>query len=183
MSKVAQTGARLALLLCGMAGLALLATATPAFAQQSDLDRQVREIALGLRCPVCQNLSVADSPSPLAGEMRAVIRRKLEAGESREQITQYFVQNYGEGILLDPPRQGFTLLLWLGAALALVVGGLLMVARLRSALAGKGQTALDASAFPGSAGASEGPALPAGRRAQYEAALDAELARYKSGVP
>lgn len=148
----------------------LVPTSALAQSQDQDLNRKVREIALTLRCPVCQNLSVADSPSQLATEMRAVIRQKLEAGASREEITQYFVQNYGNGILLDPPKEGFTLLIWLGAALAVVAGGLLMVVRVRSALASKAIATL-----PGES------ALPIVEQDRYEAMLDAELSLYKSG--
>lgn len=138
--------------------------------QDQDLNRKVREIALTLRCPVCQNLSVADSPSQLATEMRSVIRQKLEVGASQEEITQYFVQNYGSGILLDPPKEGFTLLIWLGAALAVVAGGLLMVVRVQSALASKATPTLP-----------EEKPLPVVERDRYEAMLDAELSLYKSG--
>lgn len=78
----------------------------------ADLDARTREIASALACPVCQGLSVADSPSELAVNMRQVIRSKLEAGESRQEIVDYFVQAYGESILLAPPRSGFWLFIW-----------------------------------------------------------------------
>lgn len=141
-----------------------------ASAQGSDLDRQVREIGAELRCPVCQNLSVADSPAPLAVEMRAVIRGKLEAGARREAIMQYFVERYGEEVLLNPPRQGFTLLVWLGAALAVTAGAGLLVMRVRGALRKE-------------AAPSPAPvrAVSPQEQERYEARLDAELARYKEG--
>jgi cytochrome c-type biogenesis protein CcmH len=82
-------------------------------------ERQLREIAATLQCPVCQNISVADSPSELAQQMRQLIAQKLAAGESREQIVAHFVDRYGEEVLLDPPKRGFNLLLWGGPGLLL----------------------------------------------------------------
>ncbi len=96
---------------------------------QRGLDDQVREIASGLRCPVCQNLSVADSPSEMAQQMRAVIRERLSAGQSRAEIEAYFVGKYGQWILLSPRQSGFNLVLWIGPFAALVLG-LLAAARL-----------------------------------------------------
>ena len=98
------------------------ASPAPALARSSGLDEQVRAIASRLRCPVCQNESVADSPSELAAQMRALIRTKLEEGESTETIVAYFISRYGEWILLDPPRQGLGWVLWSAPAVILVVG-------------------------------------------------------------
>src|SRR5262245_17886752 len=66
----------------------------------------VHDIAAQLRCVVCQNLSVADSPSEMASQMRAIIRERLAAGESPAEVQRYFVDRYGEWILLSPPRRG-----------------------------------------------------------------------------
>ena len=66
---------------------------------------QSREIAAQLRCVVCQSLSVADSPSETAHQMRGVIRERFAAGETPEQVKAYFVDKYGLWILLEPPRQ------------------------------------------------------------------------------
>ena len=82
----------------------------------------VYDIAAQLRCVVCQNLSVADSPSEMAGQMRGIIRERLAAGESPAQVQRYFVDRYGEWILLSPPRRGFNLLVWLLPLAAVVVG-------------------------------------------------------------
>jgi cytochrome c-type biogenesis protein CcmH len=83
---------------------------------------EVYEIASQLRCVVCQNLSVADSPSETATQMRGVIRQRLAAGERPDQVIQYFVDKYGEWILLEPRRHGFTLIVWLLPPLAAVAG-------------------------------------------------------------
>lgn len=101
-------------LLFGIALAALLAA--PSALAEDSVDQQTMEIARLLKCPVCQNLSVADSPSQLASQMRDIIRQKVAAGESRDQILAYFVGIYGEGILNYPPASGFTGLAWWGAA-------------------------------------------------------------------
>jgi len=83
---------------------------------------RARHIAAGLRCPVCLNLSVADSPSRLAGEMRAAIAARVRSGQTDEQIRAYFVSRYGEWILLEPARRGLNLLPWALPVVAVVVG-------------------------------------------------------------
>ncbi|TAJ81071.1 tetratricopeptide repeat protein [bacterium] len=94
-----------------------------AFAQtQGDIEHRVREIASQLRCPVCQNLSVADPPSELAVQMRALIRERLERGESEAAIKAYFISKYGEWVLLSPKPKGFNLLVWVLPFAALAAG-------------------------------------------------------------
>jgi cytochrome c-type biogenesis protein CcmH len=89
-------------------------------------EEDVQAIASQLRCVVCQNLSVADSPSEMAGQMRDLIRERLRAGDRPEQVMAYFVQRYGEWVLLAPPARGLNLVLWL-APFAAVVAGLALV--------------------------------------------------------
>jgi len=108
-----------------LVALLLLLGAWPAAAQQPSRpvdDLQVYEIASELRCVVCQNLSVADSPSEMANQMRAIVRERLAAGETPAQVRQYFVERYGDWILLAPPRRGFTLVVWLAPLVAVLVG-------------------------------------------------------------
>ncbi len=93
-------------------------------------EHEVHEVAAQLRCVVCQNLSVADSPSEMASQMRGVIRERLAAGDRPDQVVQYFVDKYGEWILLAPRRQGFTLLVWVLPPLVAVLGLVLVGARL-----------------------------------------------------
>jgi cytochrome c-type biogenesis protein CcmH len=107
------------------AAVALLFAAVPLYAQHPARhvnEQAVYDVAAQLRCVVCQNLSVADSPSEMANQMRAVVRERLAAGETPEQVIRYFVDKYGEWILLSPPRRGFTLLVWIMPAIAVIVG-------------------------------------------------------------
>ncbi|MFQ5851217.1 MAG: cytochrome c-type biogenesis protein CcmH [Candidatus Binatia bacterium] len=90
------------------------------------LEEQVRRVAAELRCPVCQNLSVADSPSEMAQQMRGVILEQLKEGKSPEQVRDYFVSKYGEWVLLAPTTKGFSLLVWILPFVALT-GGILLV--------------------------------------------------------
>jgi cytochrome c-type biogenesis protein CcmH len=85
-------------------------------------ENTVREVGEQLRCVVCQSLSVADSPSGTANQMRAIIRERLAAGQTPEQIKAYFVDKYGLWILLAPPRQGFSLLVWVVPFVGLLAG-------------------------------------------------------------
>ncbi len=88
-------------------------------------DGEVAAVARELRCVVCQNLSVEDSPSEMARQMRDVIRERLVAGESPEAVKAYFVARYGEWVLLAPPTRGFGLLAWV-LPLAMLGGGLVV---------------------------------------------------------
>ncbi|MGH7799875.1 MAG: cytochrome c-type biogenesis protein [Thermodesulfobacteriota bacterium] len=88
-----------------------------------NIDNQVREISYLLMCPVCQGQTVAESNSELATQMRAIIKQKLEEGESKKEIIAYFVDRYGETILGAPPPKGANWLIWVLPALALLFGG------------------------------------------------------------
>jgi cytochrome c-type biogenesis protein CcmH len=112
--------------------LLLVGPASAAWAQETTASqREGVEIARTLKCPVCESQSVADSPSQLAQEMRAYIQRRLAAGDSRQVIVQALVDRYGEGILLEPPRTGFTLLVWWLPALSFGLGVVVVALALR----------------------------------------------------
>ncbi|MGH2452545.1 MAG: cytochrome c-type biogenesis protein [bacterium] len=120
-----------------IAALVLAADAAP---PTPSLDAQARAIASRLRCPVCQNESVADSPSALAVQMRDEIRRRLGQGESPEGITAYFVSRYGQWILLDPPRRGLGWVVWLAPAAVLAAGIVIAIRFVRRNTQAKGHT-------------------------------------------
>jgi cytochrome c-type biogenesis protein CcmH len=73
---------------------------------------------------VCQNQSIDDSEAPLAGDLRVILRERLTAGDTDQQAIDYIVARYGSFVLLKPPFDGETLLLWLGPFIALIAGGL-----------------------------------------------------------
>jgi cytochrome c-type biogenesis protein CcmH len=95
---------------------------SPLLAAAPDLDDRTREVATELRCVVCQNLSVADSPSEMAQQMRAIVREQLQAGKSPQEIKDFFVTKYGEWVLLKPKTTGFAALLWILPYVALAIG-------------------------------------------------------------
>jgi cytochrome c-type biogenesis protein CcmH len=92
------------------------------------LDTRTEEVGALLRCPVCQGLSIADSPATMASKMKARVRELLAAGYDEEQILSYFERSYGEFVRLEPPRRGINWLVWLAPPLALL-GGLALVRR------------------------------------------------------
>ncbi len=100
----------------------LLAALAPGLARADALDDQTYRVARQLQCPVCEGQTVADSNSGLAADMRGAIRSKLAAGESEQQILDFFVQAYGESILSDPPKRGSGLGVWLGPVLGIGLG-------------------------------------------------------------
>jgi cytochrome c-type biogenesis protein CcmH len=84
------------------------------------LEARARSISKDLRCPVCQNQSIDDSDASLAHDLRVLVRERLKAGDSDEQVKQYLVNRYGDYVLLDPPFKNTTLVLWLGPAFILL---------------------------------------------------------------
>ena len=92
----------------------------------SALEARVAEVASVLRCPVCQGLSIQDSPSELSLQMKDVVRQQLREGKSPEEVKAYFVSKYGEWILLEPKARGMNLLVYIAPLLLLIVGGLVI---------------------------------------------------------
>jgi cytochrome c-type biogenesis protein CcmH len=110
--------------------LAALAVSLPAHAvlpseQLADpkLEARARAISAGLRCLVCQNQTIDDSDADLAHDLRVLLRQRLTAGDSDAQAVDFVVKRYGSYVLLKPPFEAETLLLWLGPLAALLAGG------------------------------------------------------------
>jgi cytochrome c-type biogenesis protein CcmH len=115
--------------------LALTAAVTAGLGSpRQGLARQTQSVAAGLRCPVCTDLSAADSPAPLARQMRRQIHQELAAGVAPDVIRQRFVDAYGPSVLLTPPDQGWGRLVRLMPALVAGSAGLAGALVLRRSL-------------------------------------------------
>ncbi len=116
---------RLALALAAFVALAAPARAVLPSEQLADprLEARARRIGAELRCLVCQNETIDESDAPLAGDLRVLLRQRLLAGDSDRQATQYIVARYGDFVLLKPPLEPTTVLLWFGPFLVLIAGG------------------------------------------------------------
>ncbi len=108
---------------------------------ENQLRRRADTVAAKLRCPVCQNLSVADSNSFMANQIKDKIRKMLAEGKSEQEIIAYFQSKYGDWILLSPPRNGFALTVWLLPFAGFFAGGIFLVMLLRSMQKKKPQNA------------------------------------------
>jgi cytochrome c-type biogenesis protein CcmH len=94
-------------------------------------EARAQVIGRTIRCPVCQGLPITESPSDLSQQMLRELREQVRAGQSADQITTYFAARYGNTVLLDPPRRGVNLLLWLGPLAAALAGGGWLLSTLR----------------------------------------------------
>lgn len=112
--------------------LILCLLASPVAAVQPDeilddpaLEERARDISAGLRCLVCRNESIDESNADLARDLRLLVRERLVAGDSDEEVVDFVVDRYGEYVLLNPLTSGSNLLLWLaGPVMLLLAGGL-----------------------------------------------------------
>ncbi|MDB5717384.1 MAG: cytochrome biosis protein [Sphingomonas bacterium] len=122
-------------LLLGTPALAdsLLPAAELADTQLADPAQEAKAKALmfQLRCLVCQGQSIADSDAELAGDMRALVRRRIAAGESPESIRDWLIARYGNWVSYDPPVDAITWPLWAAPLLLLGIGGWLARGRFK----------------------------------------------------
>ena len=97
-----------------------------------ELTRTTQEIAGTIRCPVCQGLSIADSPAEMAQNMKAQVRELLARGYTRDQISSYFERSYGQFVLLKPKFQGVTTLVWTLPIFALILGIVIVFVKMKN---------------------------------------------------
>lgn len=102
------------------------------------LDARTEDVAGLLRCPVCQGLSVADSPATMAVNMKAEVKDLLAQGYDQEQVLAYFERSYGEFVRLEPPLRGVNWLVWLTPLAALAAGAWAVMRLLRARRAAGG---------------------------------------------
>ena len=105
--------------------------------KDSALESRARDLSRELRCMVCQNQSIDDSEAPLARDLRLLVRERLTKGDSDQQVLSFLVSRYGEFVLLRPPLEWHTLLLWGLPPAALAAGaiGLFIMSRRRRPVA------------------------------------------------
>ena len=117
--------------------MVLLFCAAPLSAQdasapsESEIDERTEAVSKTLRCVVCQNQSIYDSNAPLAEDMRKLVKKRVEAGDRDDQVREYLRVRYGDYVLMSPPLQTNTILLWAGPAILILLGGLWFLLRLR----------------------------------------------------
>lgn len=123
--------------LCLALALAVLPL-TPALAVQPDeilsdpgLEARARDISRNLRCPVCQGESIDDSNAPISRDLRLVVRERIMAGDSDQEVLDFVVARYGEFVLFNPRAEGANMILWLAGPGLLLLGGVVSVAYIR----------------------------------------------------
>ncbi|ARJ42905.1 cytochrome c-type biogenesis protein CcmH [Pantoea alhagi] len=92
-------------------------------------EQQYRELTASLRCPKCQNNSIADSNAMIAADMRLKVYQLLKQGQDKHQITQYMIDRYGNFVTYQPPVTPSTLILWAGPLLFIIAGALVIFLR------------------------------------------------------
>jgi cytochrome c-type biogenesis protein CcmH len=95
------------------------------------LEARARDISAELRCLVCQNQSIDDSDAQLAKDLRLLVRERLVKGETDEQVMAYIVSRYGEFVLLKPPFNSSTYVLWYGPVIFVMIGVLVVFVMFR----------------------------------------------------
>ena len=117
----------LLVLLINLATLPVKAVQPDEVLQDPALEARARHISEGLRCLVCQNQSIDDSEAPLAKDLRLLVRERLKAGDTDQQIEDFVVARYGEFVLLKPRFTAHTLLLWFATPAVFLVALLIVV--------------------------------------------------------
>lgn len=122
------------------------------------LFQRTQQVASLLRCPVCQGMSVADSPSEMAVNMKGQVRELVARGYTEEQILRYFELSYGQFVLLKPKFEGVTGVVWLLPVVALLIGGAIVFVKLRKLEAASPGAPSEAAEASGAIGEHSPPA-------------------------
>ncbi len=128
-----------ALMMTATVGSAIAVTPQEVLPDKS-LETRARDISAGLRCLVCQNQSIDDSDAPLAHDLRVLVRERLTAGDTDDQVREFVVDRYGQFVLLKPPFSPATLLLWFMPLLALTAAFFILRNSFRNTRASGGGT-------------------------------------------
>ena len=168
------------LLILGLSLVAALALAGGASAQEGPggnvTDDEVNAIASDLYCPICENVPLDVCPTQACADWRDEIRALLEAGSAKADVEDYFVERYGVRVLGEPPRSGFTALVWILPVVGLAVGALVFGRSVfqmrRAAPAASSKQPTSSQATPA---ATDGPSQAEGEYAAYVARLEREL--------
>lgn len=115
------------LVLINFAALPVQAVEPDEVLQDAKLEARARHISEGLRCLVCQNQSIDDSEAPLAKDLRVLVRERLKAGDTDQQIEDFIVARYGEFVLLKPRFAPHTLVLWFATPAVFLVALLIVI--------------------------------------------------------
>ena len=114
------------------------------------LEARAREISREVRCPVCQGETIDDSNARISRDLRIIIRERIVAGDTDDEVLDFLVARYGEFVLFSPRKTGVNLILWLAGPMMLLIGGGLAYATIRNrkgppeqALSGEEQARLD----------------------------------------
>jgi cytochrome c-type biogenesis protein CcmH len=125
--------AAIALVLATIASSSSLAVQPEEMLKDPKLEARARELSRELRCMVCQNQSIDESEAPLARDLRLLVRERLTKGDTDQQVLDFLVVRYGEFVLLKPPLESRTIILWALPPVALLAGavGLFFAVRRR----------------------------------------------------
>jgi cytochrome c-type biogenesis protein CcmH len=116
--------AMIALMLTAIASNSSLAVQPDEMLKDPKLEARARELSRELRCMVCQNQSIDDSEAPLARDLRLLVRERLTKGDTDHQVLDFLVARYGEFVLLKPPLERKTIILWALPPAALLAGAI-----------------------------------------------------------
>ena len=154
--------------------VALIAVACAQEEDVTPLERRAQELNRAIMCPVCPGESIDQSQNQLAAQMRGIVTQKLGQGWTENQIKDFFVERYGPSVLLEPQREGFTLLVWVLPPVGVLAAGLALYLALRM---------MRRAPAPQAQGAVAGLELSEEERTEYFRRIEAALESEGGGTP